>query len=187
MLTWCPDRERKESKESTSSLNGPFFRPELKNHPWRGSSSWEDRMLRQNSSFRTFTSCCTLLSPSANMLLFSCYWATDIGRTRLFPCPPVSARLLLSPSCQHSRACSFIRGILSRRVHCSRGERLWPLVYHLAIRERRPSCILSGASGQKKKSNRTLLSPLTGKSADNAVFLWWKVNNVKLFVNINND
>lgn len=84
-------RQGKESVTTTSSLNGPVFRPEFRKHPWRCSSSWEDRMLRQSSSFRTFTSCSKLLSPSPNMLLFSCYWALDTGHTRLFPCPPATA------------------------------------------------------------------------------------------------
>lgn len=84
-------RQGKESVTTTSSLNGPVFRPEFRKHPWRCSSSWEDRMPRQSSSFRTFTSCSKLLSPSPNMLLFSCYWALDAGHTRLFPCPPATA------------------------------------------------------------------------------------------------
>lgn len=92
--------QRKETVKTTRSLNGPFFRPEFNNHPWRCSSSWEDRMLKQSSSFRTFTSCSKLLSPRANTLVFSCYRATDTGHTRLFPCPPVTVCLLPSPSRQ---------------------------------------------------------------------------------------
>lgn len=76
---------------------GPFFRPEFKNHPWRCSSSWENRMPRQSSPFRTFTSCSKLLL-SANKPLFSGYHATAIGHIQLFsPCLPVTAHLLLSP------------------------------------------------------------------------------------------
>lgn len=99
--------ERKLSQRKPQLLFvGPFFRPGFKTHHWRCSSSWEDRMPRRKSSFRTFTKCSNLLSLSANKLLFSGYQATDIGHTSLFlPCRPVTAHLLLSP-------CSFIRGVL---------------------------------------------------------------------------
>lgn len=127
MLTcfWCRDRE-KERVKTTSSLNGPFFRLEFKNHPWRSSSSWEDRMLRQSSSFRTFTSCSKLLSLRASRLLFSLCRATDSGHTSLFPV------------LQSLHSCKFLLNVkksslfLHQRnslmqVHCSRGQHLWPL------------------------------------------------------------
>lgn len=128
MLTcfWCPDRERKESKQQAAKM-GHSSGPSSKTHPWRCSSSWEDRMLRQSSSFRTFTSCSKLLSLSASMLLFSCSRATDFGHTRLVPCPPVTARLLLSPSCQKVKSWFLHRRNSITQGHCSRGEQLWPL------------------------------------------------------------
>lgn len=180
--------QRKERVKTTSSLNGPFFRPEFKNHPWRCSSSWEDRMLRQSSSFRTFTSCRKLLSLSANTLVFSCYRATDTGQTRLFPRPPVTARLLPSPSCQKVKSLFLHQRNSIMQGQRSRGEQLWPLALPPGYtREVHPVSSL-GQVDKNRPSEvfQDIAFPLTGKSVDKAVFLWWNVNNVKLFVNINN-
>lgn len=158
MLTWFwrPDRERKQSQRNPQLLFvGPFFRPEFKTHHWRCSSSWDNRMPRRKSSFRTFTNCRNLLSLSANKLLFSGYQATDTGHTRLF----------FTLSCSHCTSATFSLFLHQRNSimhgHCSRGERLWPLASPPGYeRHKGPSCILSGASGQKKghlKTNRTSL------------------------------
>lgn len=108
---WCPNRERKQSQNSTQlekknrsfcllgHSSGPGSKPILDAVPLpERTGCWDRAVLSALSQ--------TAFPQRANMLLFSCYRATDIGHRTFFsplsnlPSPtfPVPASLPLSPS-----------------------------------------------------------------------------------------
>lgn len=149
--------QRKQSVKTTSSLNGPAFRPKFKTPSLTLFLFLRGQDAETEQLFPHFHK---LLSLSAGVLSFSCYPATDMRHTRLLP--------LSSSHCSPATSCQEVKSLF---LHQNSILVTFSFTTWLYERDVHPVSSL-GKEDKKRSSEQDITFPPTGKSVADAVQLW---------------